>query len=112
MRIYTGADGEFVLYQGAGDGYDYERGVHSVIPLHWSESKRTLTIGHHHGKYPGMPASREINVVFGSAGHGTGLEPTANPDKLVVYNGQSISVHARQELRQTSKDLSRAQESK
>jgi hypothetical protein len=30
-----------------------------------------------------------------SAGHGTGVAPTANPDKLVVYNGQSISVQAR-----------------
>jgi hypothetical protein len=34
-------------------------------------------------------------VVFVSAGHGTGLELTANPDKLVVYKGQSISVQAR-----------------
>jgi hypothetical protein len=33
--------------------------------------------------------------VFVSAGHGTGLEPTANPDKLVVYNGESISVRER-----------------
>jgi alpha-D-xyloside xylohydrolase len=95
LRVYTGADGEFVLYQDAGDGYDYEHGVHSVIPMHWSESNRTLTIGPRQGEYPGMPASIEMKVVLVSAGHGTGLEPTANPDKLVVYNGQSISVQAR-----------------
>ncbi|MGA8428316.1 MAG: TIM-barrel domain-containing protein [Candidatus Sulfotelmatobacter sp.] len=95
LRIYTGADGEFVLYQDAGDGYDYELGVHSVIPMHWSESNRTLTIGQREGKYPGMPASMEMKVVLVSAGHGTGLESTANPDKLVVYNGESISVRER-----------------
>jgi len=95
LRIYTGADGEFVLYQDAGDGYDYEHGVHSVIPMQWSESNRTLTIGQREGEYPGMPASMEMKVVLVSAGHGTGLEPTATPDKLVVYNGQSISVQAR-----------------
>jgi alpha-D-xyloside xylohydrolase len=95
LRIYTGADGEFVLYQDAGDGYDYEHGVHSVIPMHWSESNRTLTIGPREGEYPGMPASMEMKVVLVSAGHGTGLEPTATPDKLIVYNGQSISVPAR-----------------
>jgi alpha-D-xyloside xylohydrolase len=95
LRIYTGADGEFVLYQDTGDGYDYEHGVHSVIPMHWSESNRTLTIGQREGEYPGMPASMEMKVVLVSAGHGTGLEPTANPDKLVVYNGQSLSVQAR-----------------
>jgi alpha-D-xyloside xylohydrolase len=95
LRIYTGADGEFVLYQDTGDGYDYEHGVHSVIPMHWSESNRTLTIGPREGEYPGMPASLEMKVVLVYAGHGTGLEPTANPDKLVVYNGQSLSVQAR-----------------
>lgn len=95
LRIYTGADGEFVLYQDAGDGYDYEHGMHSVIPMHWSESNQTLTIGPREGEYPGMPASMEMKVVLVSVGHGTGLEPTANPDKLVVYNGQSISVQAR-----------------
>ena len=95
LRIYTGADREFDLYQDAGDGYDYEHGAHSVIPIHWSESNRTLTIGQREGEYPGMPASMEMKVVLVSAGHGTGLEPTANPDKLVVYNGQSISVQAR-----------------
>jgi alpha-D-xyloside xylohydrolase len=95
LRIYTGADGEFVLYQDAGDNYDYEHGAHSLIPIHWSESNRTLTIGPREGEYPGMPASMEMKVVLVSAGRGTGLEPTANPDKLVVYNGQSISVQAR-----------------
>jgi len=95
LRIYTGTDGEFVLYQDAGDGYDYEHSVHSVIPMHWSESNRTLTIDQRQGEYPGMPASMEMKVVLVSAGHGTGLEPTANPDKLVVYKGQSISVQAR-----------------
>jgi alpha-D-xyloside xylohydrolase len=95
LRIYMGADGEFDLYQDAGDGYDYERGAHSVIPIHWSESSRTLAIGNREGNYPGMPGSMEMKVVFVSAGHGTGLELTANPDKLVVYKGQSISVQAR-----------------
>jgi alpha-D-xyloside xylohydrolase len=71
LRIYTGADGEFVLYQDAGDGYDYEHGMHSVIPMHWSESNRTLTIGPREGEYPGMPASMEMKVVLVSAGHGT-----------------------------------------
>ena len=49
LRIYPGADGEFDLYQDAGDGYDYEHGAHSVIPVHWSESNRTLTIGQREG---------------------------------------------------------------
>jgi alpha-D-xyloside xylohydrolase len=94
LRIYPGADGEFDLYQDAGDGYDYEHGAHSVIPVHWSESTRTLRIGQRKGSYPGMPATIEMNVVFVSAGHGSGLESTSNPHKRVDYDGKATSVQA------------------
>jgi alpha-D-xyloside xylohydrolase len=94
LRIYPGADGEFNLYEDSGDSYDYEHGAHSVIPVHWSESSRTLTIGDREGNYPGMPASIEMKIVFVTAGHGSGLESTANPDKLVDYAGEATSVHA------------------
>lgn len=94
LRIYAGADGEFNLYEDSGDSYDYEHGAHSVIPLHWSESTRTLSIGQREGTYPGMPASMEMKIIFVTAGHGSGLESTANPDKLVDYAGEATSVHA------------------
>jgi alpha-D-xyloside xylohydrolase len=94
LRIYPGADGEFNLYEDSGDSYDYEHGAHSVIPLHWSESTRTLSIGQREGTYAGMPASMEMKIVFVTAGHGWGLESTANPDKLVDYAGEATSVHA------------------
>ena len=93
LRIYPGADGSFDLYQDAGDSYDYEHGAHSVIPLRWSESTRTLTIGDREGSYVGMPASIQMRIVWASSGHGTGLEPTANPDKLIDYAGRAISIH-------------------
>jgi alpha-glucosidase (family GH31 glycosyl hydrolase) len=32
LRIYPGADSAFALYEDAGDSYDYEKGVHSLIP--------------------------------------------------------------------------------
>jgi len=94
LRIYTGVDGKFELYQDAGDSYDYERGSRSIIPLHWSESARTLTIGDREGSFPGMPASIQIKVVWVSAGHGSGLAPVANPDKIVEYTGKATSVQA------------------
>jgi alpha-D-xyloside xylohydrolase len=94
LRIYPGADGKFELYQDAGDSYDYENGAHSIIPLHWSESTRTLTIGNREGSYPEMPRSMEIRVVWVSVGHGSGVRPVANPDKIIVYTGKAISVQA------------------
>jgi alpha-D-xyloside xylohydrolase len=94
LRIYAGADGNFELYQDAGDSYDYENGAHSVIPLHWSQSARTLTIGDREGRYSEMPASVQIKIVWVSAGHGSGVTPAANPDKIVEYTGKRISVQA------------------
>jgi len=94
LRIYAGANGKFELYQDAGDSYDYEHGSHSIIPLLWSESTRTLTIGDREGSYPEMPASMQIKVVWVTAGHGSGLAPVANPDKTVEYTGKAISVQA------------------
>ena len=94
MRIYPGADGTFELYQDAGDSYEYERGAHSSIPLRWSESTRTLTIGDQEGRYPQMPESVQFKIVWVSAGHGAGLAPVANPDKTVEYTGKAISVQA------------------
>ena len=94
LRIYRGADADFELYQDAGDTYDYEHGAHSVIPLHWSEATRTLTIRARQGSYPQMPATVQFNIVWVSAGRGSGSAPATNPDKAVEYSGKEISVQA------------------
>ena len=79
---------KYAQAQDAGDGYDYGHGAHSVILVNRSESIRTLRIGQHEGTYPGMPASIEMKIASVSAGHGTGLESTDTPDKLVDYAGR------------------------
>ena len=84
----------FDLYQDAGDSYDYEKGAHAVIPMRWSESTKTLTIGDRKGEYPEMPASIQIRIVWVSAGHGASAAPVASPDKTVEYTGKAISVEA------------------
>ena len=94
LRIYRGADGTFNLYQDAGDGYDYEKGAHTVIPFRWSESTRTLAIGDREGAYSEMPAGIQINIVWVSTGHGSGLAAVANPDKTIEYIGKAVSIQA------------------
>lgn len=64
MRVYPGADATFTLYDDAGDGYDYEKGVRSEITFTWKNSSRTLTIGQRKGSYPGMLEKRTFNVVL------------------------------------------------
>ena len=92
LRIYTGADGKFEIYQDEGDNYDYEKGVHAVIPISWSEADKTLTIGEREGKYPGMPEKITFNVVWVSAEHGVGEAVEGKADRSVVYSGSAVSV--------------------
>ena len=51
VRIYPGADATFTLYQDAGDGYAYEQGEWSVVPMTWDEAKQTFTLGARRGKF-------------------------------------------------------------
>jgi alpha-D-xyloside xylohydrolase len=92
LRIYTGADGKFELYQDESDNYDYEMGMHAIIPIAWSEADRTLTIGNRTGKYPGMPGKITFHIVWVSPNHGVGETVEATPDVTTVYNGATFSV--------------------
>jgi alpha-D-xyloside xylohydrolase len=95
LRVYPGVDGRFDLYEDEGDGYAYEKGVFTTIPIEWSEAERSLTIGARRGAFPGMPERRTFHVVFVRKGHGAGLEPEAQADATVVYDGQTVTVGAR-----------------
>ena len=53
VRIYRGADGDFMLYEDENDNYNYEKGAYATIPFHWNEAAQTLTIGERKGQFPG-----------------------------------------------------------
>jgi alpha-D-xyloside xylohydrolase len=92
LRVYTGADGSFTLYEDENDNYNYEKGAYATIPIQWDESKRTLTIGDRQGKFPGMIETRKFRVVFAGEGHGIGIGPESQPDKIIDYSGKAASV--------------------
>jgi alpha-D-xyloside xylohydrolase len=95
IRIYPGADGDFTIYEDENDNYDYEKGEYAVIPLHWNDSTRTLTIGERTGSFPGMTTTRSFQIVIVSEAHGTGEAPTSSPDNAVQYSGQQVNVTLR-----------------
>lgn len=84
IRVYPGADGEFVLYEDEGDNYNYEKGVYSTIEFKWNDGKKELTIADRKGKYPGMLKNRKFTVV-------NVANPSAAP-VVVDYTGQSKTV--------------------
>lgn len=90
LRIYRGANGDFKLYEDGGDSYDYEKGEHSVIPIHWDDSSHTLTIGAREGTFPGMAESRTFRVVLIGSEHGTGVDATGSPKADIKYGGKEV----------------------
>ena len=81
LRVYPGADGQFVLYEDEGDGYNYEKGAYSTINIKWSERTRTLTIGERQGNFKGMIQQRRFTIVT----------PDGN-QKTIEYSGKMQSV--------------------
>ncbi len=95
LRIYRGADGKFDLYEDAGDGYEYEKGQHSVIPLRWDDRTSILTIGAREGSFPGMVEHRRLRVVLVSSGHGVGAEVTGAANAEIAYDGKQVQTTVR-----------------
>ncbi len=62
LRIYRGENGSLDLYGDAGDGYAYQSGQQSSIPIQWDESRGTLTL-RRRGAYPGMPVKQRFQAV-------------------------------------------------
>jgi alpha-D-xyloside xylohydrolase len=83
-RVYPGADADFTLYEDEGVNYAYEKGERSIIPLHWNDRQRTLSIGERKGTYPGMTASRQFTI------HLAGTR--ASSDKRVQYTGHKLAI--------------------
>ncbi|MBN1757447.1 MAG: glycoside hydrolase family 31 protein [Chitinispirillaceae bacterium] len=90
LRIYPGADAQFTLYEDENDGYGYETGSYSTIPISYTEADGKVTIGPRSGTFPGMPEMHTFNVVFVKTGHGIADTVTGDPDCVIEYNGSPM----------------------
>jgi alpha-D-xyloside xylohydrolase len=68
LRVYPGKDGEYQLYDDAGDGYGYEKGQFTTVNFKWNNAKRSLEIGARQGKFPGMETKQGFKIVCAVSG--------------------------------------------
>ncbi|HUW93099.1 MAG TPA: DUF5110 domain-containing protein, partial [Bacteroidales bacterium] len=92
LLIYTGRDGEFSLYEDEGTNYNYENGAYSLIPLSYSETDHTLTIGNRKGEFTGMPERRTFRIVTVSKDKPVKLNFDATPAAETGYSGSEIKI--------------------
>ena len=50
--VFSGADGDFILYDDSGDGMDYLQGAFLRIPMHWDEKHRIISLDQAEGTLP------------------------------------------------------------
>ncbi len=86
LRVYPGADGQFDIYEDAGDGLDYQYGQCSFIPVAWNDQAQTLTFGHRFGSFKGMVKKRVFRIVI----VGAGLDE--QPGREIEYSGEPLTV--------------------
>ncbi len=91
LNVYTGADGQFSLYEDDGVTNAYTRGEFSRIPLNYHDKTGTLTIGERTGKYKGMVNQRQFKIHFIKAGISSS-ESFDDFDKIVTYTGKVMTI--------------------
>jgi alpha-D-xyloside xylohydrolase len=92
LRIYTGANGQFTIYEDENDNYNYEKGQSATFNLSWNDKQKQLTISNRKGSFPGMLKQRTFNIVLVKDGHGTGVDSGSGIDKTVKYDGKLVTV--------------------
>ena len=85
IRVYPGADGEFVLYEDENDNYNYEKNIFSTIKFKWNDKLKTLTIENRQGSFPGMLKSRRFKIT-------TAEKVSTASYKSISYHGKKLSV--------------------
>jgi alpha-D-xyloside xylohydrolase len=92
LRIYSGADGQFMLYEDENDNYNYENGKFATFQFTWNDAQKMLTISDRKGEFPSMLNERSINIVLVKDNHGNGVNECSQPDKTIKYNGKKLEV--------------------
>ena len=64
LKIYTGCNGHFTLYEDEGDNYNYEKGSFATVEITWVDKSRCLVIGERRGTYPGMKTTLKLDIIF------------------------------------------------
>jgi len=90
LNIYTGANASFNLYEDEGTNYNYEKGAYTVIPIHYSEATKTITVGDRKGSFNGMLSKRILRINIITPKQARSLSFDAKCDREIRYEGKKI----------------------
>ena len=88
VRIYTGDNGSFTLYEDENNGFAYQSGAFSTIEFSYDETDKKLRIGKRKGEFPGMLTERTFHIIRVRPNHGVGIKKAISADTTVHYDGK------------------------
>jgi len=88
LRVYTGRDAVFSLYEDEGTNYNYEKGRYAIIPMRYDEAKGRLTIGAREGQFEGMLRRRVFRIEW----MGKGVDAEQGKALFVAYDGHAKTI--------------------
>lgn len=62
LKVYTGADGEFTLYEDEGENLNYQTGKYALTKFVYNEQQRKLSIKSQQNTYVGAPEKRSYDI--------------------------------------------------
>ncbi|WP_312193392.1 DUF5110 domain-containing protein, partial [Sphingobacterium sp.] len=92
LYIYTGANGQFSLYEDEGTNYNYEKGKYSRIDFSYDHSTHTLSLANRQGAFDGMLTKRKFNIIFVSDSNVVGLDVASKKSMAVTYTGKALQI--------------------
>jgi alpha-D-xyloside xylohydrolase len=92
LKIYTGSDASFTLYEDDGLNYDYKDGKFTEIDFSWNKDKNMLDISDRKGKFEGVLNNRTFQIELVSKEHPTGYNDDSKPLKSMNYSGNKLEV--------------------
>jgi alpha-D-xyloside xylohydrolase len=92
LVIYTGADGQFKLYEDENVNYNYEKGAFSTILLTYDAKAKRLKVGARQGQFPGMLQNRTFEIIWVGKDKPIPFDLNAAPIQTVHYDGTETIV--------------------
>lgn len=92
LYVYTGKDGQFILYEDEDTNYNYEKGQYATIPISYNEATKALAIGQRKGSFRGMMNKRNFRIIWISADKPKALDFNQKADKEVTYSGKALTI--------------------
>ena len=80
LAVYPGANGSFLLYEDAGNGFEYRKGEWMGIQMAWNDARRALSLRLAPGSRMLPPGHRDIDVKMGEA------------TRKVTFSGKAMEV--------------------